>query len=296
MPDFPAWTPADWSALSAAITALIAFVAAVFAFLQVRHARLLREEQAQPFVVVDFESSPVWHNAIELVIQNIGKTVAKNVRVAFDPPLESTQRQEGYELSKSVLLTQGIPTMPPGKRVTALFDLSHDRKDSGLLMSYTATVHFADSRGRPQEALTYVLDLNFLYGLMRFTERGVHDAAKALMEMRDTMTKWTAHSKGIRVYAVDEDARNFNDRWQQDKSGEFPSLASPTPAGRRTPSRFDKYKEPIWRRIYWAVQQERNRRERIRELEARVQARPDLDPMLRHELDRLRSRGWRLRS
>jgi len=292
MPDFSAWDPADWSALSGGVTALVAVVAAAFAFLQVRHAKLLREEQAQPFVVVDFESSPVWRNAIELVVQNIGKTVAKNVRVTFDPPLKSTEQQGGYELAKSVLLTQGVPTMPPGKRVSALFDFTHERKDSGLPMTYTATVEFTDSRGRRQETLSYILDLNVLYGLMKFTEYGVHDAAKALVEMQKTMGKWTAHSNGIRVHTLDEDARNFNDRWQKEKSGRHPSLANFTPAGRRTPSRFDKYREPLWRHWYWSIQLERDRRSRIRELEAQSAARPDIAQMNAHELERLWSSSW----
>jgi hypothetical protein len=292
MPDFLAWDPADWSALAAAVTTLVAVVAAAFAFLQVRQARLLREEQAQPFVVVDFEPSPVWSNIINLVIQNSGKTVAKDVLVVFDPPLVSSQPQEGYELAKSVLLTSGIPTMPPGKRIATMFDVSHERKDSFLPMTYTATVHFSDWRNKPQEPLTYVLDLNFLYGLTQVTEYGMHDAAKALREMRDTIKGWTAHSNGLLVHAVDEDARNFSDRWQREKSGRHPSMGNPTPAGRRAPSRFDRYREPIWRRIYWSVRLAQDRREQVRELETKISARPDLAPMLQNELERLRSRAW----
>ncbi len=290
MPDFPAWTPEDWSALSAGVTAIVAVVAALFAFLQVRQARLLREEQAQPFVVVDFESSAVWQNAIELVIENIGKTVARDVRVTFDPPLESTEQHEGYDLSKSVLLAEGIPTMPPGKRVAALFDLSHKRYDSGLPMSYVATVNFSDARGKRQDALTYVLDLNFRYGLMRFTEYGLHDGVKAIREIRDTMKKWTAvHPRGLRVYTVDDDARRFDERWQMEHGGHPPTLANPTPAGRRSPSRFDRYKEPLWKRAVWGLRLAARRRKRREELRAEMWARPDLAPMLQRELELLES-------
>jgi hypothetical protein len=158
-------------------------------------------------------------------------------------------------------------------------------------MSYTATVHFADSRGRPQDTLTYVLDLNFLFGLMQLTEYGLHDGAKALMEVRDTMKKWTDHFNGLRVYVIDEDARQFSDQWQRKKGGRRPSMAHPIPAGRPTPSRFDRHREPIWRRIYWAVRLEQARREQIHELEAKAEARPDLDPMLREQIERLRSSG-----
>ena len=102
-------TSQEWAAIEAvatAATALVAVLAAVFAYVQVRQARRLRQEQARPFVVVDFESSPAWQNAIQLVIQNIGQTVATDVLVSFDPLLESTQKHEGYQLSKSALLTR----------------------------------------------------------------------------------------------------------------------------------------------------------------------------------------------
>lgn len=293
MPDFEAWTPADWSALAGVVTALVAVAAALFAFMQVRQARLLREEQAQPIVVVDFESAPVWHNAIELVIQNIGKTIATNVHVTFDPPLKSTQRHEGYDLAQSTLLTKGIPTMPPGKRVTAMFDLSHERKDSGLPMAYVAKVDFADAHGRAQQSLTYVLDLEFMYGLMRFTEYGVHDAAKALREMRDAMNKWTAHFDGLRVYIVDEDWRQFDEQWQWERGGEPPTMANPTPAGRPSPSRFDRHREPLWKSMVWRVRLGFAKNRRRRELKAEMAARPDLAPMIQQQLERLdEGRSW----
>jgi hypothetical protein len=115
--------------------------------------------------------------------------------------------------------------MPPGRRVAALFDLSHERKDSGLPMSYSATVKFADFQGKPQKPLKYVLDLNFRYGLVRFNQYGVHDAAKALREMEKSMKKWTDHFNGIRVYVRDEDARSFADNWQRRKGVRLQALA-----------------------------------------------------------------------
>ena len=53
------------------------------------------DQDPRPFVVVDFESSPAWQKAIELVIENIGTTVAANVTLEFDPPLESADKMEG---------------------------------------------------------------------------------------------------------------------------------------------------------------------------------------------------------
>lgn len=166
----------------------------------------LREEQARPFVVVDFEPSPVWGNIIDIVFENVGKTLARNVRFTFDPPLESSQRaRDGYDFAKSALLTSGIPAMPPGKRVTALFDLSHERVNTDLPMAYRVRVDLQDSQERDQEPLEYVLDLNFRYGLRRVESKTVHDVAKSLKEIERATARWTQHFNGVRVWVRNED-------------------------------------------------------------------------------------------
>ncbi len=111
--------------------------------------------------MVDFESNPNDDQFIELVIHNIGRTVARNVRVSFDRPLESSEETPGYKLSESASLRDGIPTMPPGKRVTAFFDSSLARHKTDLPRTYRATVTYEDYKGRPQEPAEFVLDLNF---------------------------------------------------------------------------------------------------------------------------------------
>ena len=211
------WTTDQWAAAGSVVQAIatvltlaVAILAARYAARQVREARAqvdearktredqaeqarreseeqaqreqrLREEKARPFVVVDFEPSPVWGNFIDIVFENVGKTLAKNVRFSFDPPLKSSQDDRGgYDFEKSVLMTHGIPAMPPGKRVVALFDLSHERVKTDLPMTYTVRVDLQDSQGRDQEPLEYVMDLNFRYGLRRIESKTVHDVAKSL--------------------------------------------------------------------------------------------------------------------
>lgn len=177
-------------------------------------------------MVVDFEPSPVWGNIINLVIENVGKTLAKNVRFAFDPPLKSSQEsRDGYDFGDTVLLRSGIPAMPPGKRFTALFDMSHERIRTDLPMAYTVQVDLDDAYGRPQEPLTYVLDLNFRYGLRRIEEKTVHDVAKSLKEIERSVKSWTQHFNGMRVWVRDEDAYLAREQaeykaWQEEQAGD----------------------------------------------------------------------------
>jgi hypothetical protein len=163
-----------------------------------------QQEIARPFVVVDFVPSLIWQNAIILVFENVGKTLAKNVRFTFEPPLESSQTGKPFELADSLIVTRGVPTMPPGRRIETLFDLSHERIKTALPMSYHVRVDSQDAMGRDQTPLEYDLDLAFLYDLGGFQKKTIHDAAKSLHEIERTVAKWTAHFNGLRVWVQDE--------------------------------------------------------------------------------------------
>lgn len=140
-----------------------------------------------------------------MIVENVGSTVARNGRFAFDPALESSQSQEGWEIGGSVLVQEGIPMVPPGRRIETLFDLSHERIDSDLPMRYDLTVELEDARGRQQQPQRYVLDLTYLYGLMRVEEYGVHHVAKSLREIEKRVTKWSDIHGRLKVWIRDED-------------------------------------------------------------------------------------------
>ncbi|MFE2646697.1 hypothetical protein ACFXDO_29675 [Streptomyces nigra] len=222
--DLKAWTPEDWSAAATVATAFftiatvaIALAAALYAKQQVDLARQLREEQAQPFVVVDFQDNAVWSKAIDFVVENMGQTLAKNVRIKLDQQFESTLDGDGFPLRDSPLMTQGIPSLPPRKRITALFDVSHDRYSAGLPMKYTATVEFQDSHGKDQEPLVYILDLSTRHDLLQIAEYRMHDAAKALREMSKTLKE------------TRNDLRSEFRRRRMESSGVLSPDAGPTP-------------------------------------------------------------------
>lgn len=64
---------------------LVLTAAAVFGRHQLNEAKDLREAQTRPFVVIDLGSSA--HTLFDLVVKNIGPTLARDVRFEFDPPI-----------------------------------------------------------------------------------------------------------------------------------------------------------------------------------------------------------------
>lgn len=123
---------------------------------QARHAQELREEQARPFVIVDFD--PIGMLFL-LVIENVGRTMARNVVVRFDKPLSSTIKR-ARELDEAVLFREPIPSLPPGKRLSVPLDVLHARLEQGLPMTYEVTLRYEGPNGKKYgEGEGYRLDL-----------------------------------------------------------------------------------------------------------------------------------------
>jgi hypothetical protein len=128
-----AWTATDWAGVQAVVLAIQAVALAIAAGIAIRQlweARELRESQARPFVVVDFEVEPA-QQAIYIVITNTGSTVARNVTVEFEPELDSSFDRRGRPglIRDLKPLREGIGTLPPGKRVKVLFDIFTSREE-----------------------------------------------------------------------------------------------------------------------------------------------------------------------
>ena len=134
----------------------------------------------------DLQPAPAWGNMTNLVIENVGKTLARDVRFRFTPELESAVF--GRRLNETTLVKEGIAFMPPGRRVHAWFDKTHERINLELPMRYDVT--FNEAWGRPQQPLTYAIDLSLFYGYESVTEYGVHHVAKALLDTHALLQRW----------------------------------------------------------------------------------------------------------
>ena len=217
----------EWSAIGTMATAIIALAAAGFAAAQVLEARRAREDRTRPFVVVDIVPSKTSPLLLLLVVENIGQTLARDVKLKFDPPLRTTFEQRAIE--DSSLVTEGILSMPPGRRIEGLFDQGPARSESDLPMRYDVTVELRDARGREQEALQYVLDLGPIFGLTFTQELSIHHAAKALQNIDKRTKQWTKLNRGLQVWLRDADRHAENEQSEEFLTGRWPTLGTSRP-------------------------------------------------------------------
>lgn len=197
--DLAEWDPATWAAAGAWATVAVYVILAVYAVKQVGEARRLREQQVRPFVVVHFEAD--W--LTDLVVENIGVTIAYDVHISFDPALTSTLGKPwGWE--ESTLFTDGIPTLPPRKRIVVYFDSLIQRFESDLPLSYTATVTYKGTGKKQVFTETHVLDLGLYKGTSP-PPKGLPELVDKVGEVHKEMKKWTDGISGLKVNASNRD-------------------------------------------------------------------------------------------
>jgi len=190
---------AGWSALGTWVTAAIYVALLAYAVSQVGEATRLMRAQTRPLVVVDLEPGYL----IYLTVENIGTTVARNVTFSFEPALASTLSKP-WQFDESVLLSEGIESVPPRRRHRIIFDAAIERLNSeDLPKQHIASVSYSDDDGYEYED-RYTLDL----GAMAHTspeERGVPELVTEVANVRRELKKWTDGTRGILVHARDKD-------------------------------------------------------------------------------------------
>lgn len=180
------WTDiAQVGLVAAQLVVLIA--AAIFAWRQVKEARELREEQNRPFVVVDFDVEQGY--MIHLEVMNMGTSLARDVRIEIEPPLESAI---DIDVGKLKMLNEGIATLAPGKKLRTFFDMSFRRNEDrpDLPLNYTARITYTDEKRKRTFDEELNLDMDQYMHIRTVTRHDVHDVHDQLERIRKVIEKW----------------------------------------------------------------------------------------------------------
>jgi hypothetical protein len=144
------YSPAEISAFWSGVAALTAVVTGIVAIVTLLALRRDSRDRARPVISADLLPVVLSDGTSELVIQNVGAGVAKNVAVQFEPVItEGIGPLAGF-LSRRY---QGvIPTMGPGRRLTNVYGVLLGDGSQELLeqvpSEVTVTIRYEDSHGR----------------------------------------------------------------------------------------------------------------------------------------------------
>lgn len=153
-----------------------------------------RRQESAPHVITYFDV-PYGTQWIYLVVKNVGKTVAKDVGLLFEPALLTSS---GADLQHVPLMRDGVASIPPGYEIRTFFDsmISYFEDDS-LPLSYSGTVTFngcADDRpGRTHQ----VLDLSAYRGLHLLHEKGTHELVGQVERLVQASSQSSRHLESL---------------------------------------------------------------------------------------------------
>jgi hypothetical protein len=209
-----------WTGLGACVTALVAVFAAVIGLRQLLEARRLREEQAQPQVVVFLDGSENDELQVDLVIKNFGLTTATDVRVKFSQALESANLS-AHKSMKIISTPEVIPTLVPGQEWRTYWDFTQARAEAALPMRYGVEATFRDQTGARSFRYEFDLDWQPLMDRGLINVYRIHHAAAALRDIRQMLKDAQAFGGAINVVSRNGDKRDQRESdqfaWHQEQ-------------------------------------------------------------------------------
>ena len=214
-----AWalTSENWAAIGTWAAVGVAVVAAVFALRQVREARITRDEQAQPNVVMYTEPMKGDWQFLELVVKNFGQTPAYEVEIHLDKTPEVSPDYPGAEITK-VAIPSRIPILAPGQEWRALWDHAPSRSSvEGIESLHKGKLTYRGERKKRQHwyapwhkdfdrfAVPVELDFNLLKDTRRVDMKTIHDVAKTLdKRLNDAVNILGNTSRTLEGYSANE--------------------------------------------------------------------------------------------
>jgi hypothetical protein len=166
-----------------------------------RENRLLRRAGTDPEVVVYLVSAARYLHVINMVIANVGKGPARNLRMTHDGSAEElTSRRVRIQNMK---LFEGWSILPQGERLEFLFGSAFDLLKEPPLRPLTFTVLYEDINRRKSEA-TFKIDVGAFAGMRAVGSPAEHEIAEALKKIADTMSGWSSGRLKVEMISTAE--------------------------------------------------------------------------------------------
>jgi len=140
----------------------------------IQEMREARDQETAPYVVAYFDiQDPPW---IYFIIKNLGRTVAKDVRLEFDPLLRNSR---GDLINNLHLFKDGIKSLPPGYEIRTFFDSGIRYFNvHNLPLKYTVKITYRGGIKDEERVTEQVLDLQPFKGLSYIHKRDFNDLVK----------------------------------------------------------------------------------------------------------------------
>lgn len=162
---------------------------------QTQLQRELGREASQPYVWADIQPDKQQGTIMHIVVGNSGPTVARNVKVIFDPPLPAGQQQSDKVESVQRILANGLRSLAPNRAIRWTLGAGYDLLSSADPQVRTVRVEGEGAHG-PLPVLEFEIDISEWRqardapdGSLHHVRGAIKDLTKALGGIETTMKR-----------------------------------------------------------------------------------------------------------
>jgi hypothetical protein len=139
-----------------------------------KEMRESRDQEVAPYVVAYFDI-PYGMPLIYLIVRNAGKSVAKDVKLEFQPPLKNSK---GEAINDIPFIKEGIGSIPPEYEIKTFFDsaISYFEKKE-LPLTYTVKVSYSGGLQPDTRNTEQIMDLS-AFKSVYINVKGMHELVK----------------------------------------------------------------------------------------------------------------------
>lgn len=143
----------------------------------------LREAEFRPFLTMDFivTYGKPW---IHLIVKNLGKEMATNVRVELEPQLLDWK---GRSLQDSSELQKALRFMPPGKDVRFFIGVAGDYFGQQKPMAFHADIWYSNPSGTQEYHEEAELDLSNYEEFASLTTKDMNQLTEKLEDLTNSL-------------------------------------------------------------------------------------------------------------
>ncbi|ADZ09367.1 hypothetical protein Metbo_1122 [Methanobacterium lacus] len=134
-----------------------------------------RDQEIAPYVVAYFEFE---NRIINLIVENVGKGLAKDVKIKFDPKLISSI---GHDINEIAFIKEGIGSMPPKYKIKTFFDSTIGYYGiKNFPNKYNAKITYYGGLEESKRTTEHILDIGAYFNVLSSEEKGFNEVVKEL--------------------------------------------------------------------------------------------------------------------
>ncbi len=157
--------------------------------------RQLLRRVGQPYVWADVRGDNSTGTLLNLAVGNSGSMVAKNVRVAIDPPLPFIPAMKERMESATARLTAGLPSLNPGQVLQWSLGQGFNLIKSDQTQEHTFTI-YADGPLGPLDPVTHIVKISDLGPVLDRPDGSIHELTKAVLAIGKEVGRIAPHRAG----------------------------------------------------------------------------------------------------